>query len=571
MTMRDRVAAVFVRYLLGKGAEPWLVPVVARALPGIGLVLATSLMAAMLGLLPPWLTKLLIDRGLVAGDWDAALHYVALVFLAGLVILAASVGNSLLHLHFSARMLTGLRARLLDAALHRRVDRPPLTVGEALSRLDGDTAEIQRFAFDTMLAAASSVFRLVGGTVMLFVLDWRLALIPLVAAPFNLGFLAWARPRSRQRADDLRAARGEIAAHLAEGFAGLPTLRTLAAQGARVRDFMPLQARQVHLLMRQRRWAELVGFVPQVVGALVRAAILLGGGWLIIRGDWQIGSLIAFLSYVGMMVGPMQNLLGLYHAQAVAQVALARLSDLADPAADERGGREPGPGPGALRLVNARGEAGRHLPVDLAVAAGSLVLIDGPSGAGKSTLAALLARMAPAAPGTQVFLDGENVAGLDPAALRRAVAIVPQAVTLFRGTVAENLRLADPEASDDRIAEMLALVAAPVGPETMIDEAGRNLSGGERQRIALARALLLPFRVLVMDECLSEVDGPTARAILASMRHRFAERTIIIIAHAGPARDLPFDQILSLAPHSPLRNTRGGTPHQREKARENAV
>ena len=569
--MRDRAATLMVRSLLGRGAEFWLAPVMARALPGIGLVLTTSLLAALLGLVPPWLTKLLIDRGLIAQDWDAARYYVALVFLAGLVILAASVGNNLLHLHFSARMLTDLRARMLDAALHRRVDRPALTVGEALSRIDGDTAEIQRFAFDTMLAMASSVFRLAGGTVMLFVLDWRLALIPVAASPVNLTFLAWARPRSRLRADDLRASRGDIAAHLVEGFAGLPTLRTLAAQGLRVRDFSPLQTRQVHLLMRQRSWAEFVGFVPQITGALVRAAILLGGGWLIIRGEWQIGSLIAFLSYVGMMVAPLQNLLGLYHAQAVAQVALARLNDLADPAADERGGRAPAAGPGALRLVNARGLAAQHAPVDLAVAAGSLVLIDGPSGAGKSTLAALLARMAPPAPGTQVFLDGENVAGLDPAALRRAVAIVPQAVALFRGTVSQNLRLADPEATGDRIRDALALVSAPVDPEDAIEEAGRNLSGGERQRLALARALLLPFRVLVLDECLSEVDGPTARGILAAIRGRFPKRTIIVIAHAGPARDLPFDHVLPLAPGSPLRSAPGGTPRQRENARENAV
>ena len=199
------------------------------------------------------------------------------------------------------------------------------------------------------------------------------------------------------------------------------------------------------------------------------------------------------------------------------------------------------------------------------------MFFDGASGIGKSTLAALLSRLAPPAPGTQVFLDGENVAGLDPAALRRAVAIVPQAVTLFRGSVAQNLRLADPDASDTAVREALALVAAPAGPDAMIDEAGRNLSGGERQRIALARALLLPFRVLVMDECLSEVDGPTARAILTAVRDRFPDRTIIVIAHAGPARDLPFDQVVALADDDALRSSRGGTPRQRANARENAV
>lgn len=578
-SMRERAAALLVRGIFGNSARPWLVGVMAQALPGLGLLLVTSLSAALLGLLPPWLGKLLIDRGLVGQDWDAVRHYVTLTLLAGTAILAGSVVNSLLHLHFSARMLTTLRQRLFDAMLHRRIERPPLAVGEAMSRLDGDTAEIQRFSFDTLLAAASSVFRLGGGATMLFLLDWRLALVSVLVVPFNLAFLSWARPRTRARADDLRAARGELAAYMAESLVALPTLRALAGQQARAGDFAPLQSRQIALLMRQRRWAELVGLVPQFSAALIRAAVVLGGAWLIIRGDWQIGSLVAFLGYLGMMVGPIQNLLGLYHAQAVAQVALARLDELADPDADERGGHRPGQGPGALRLVRARAANGHHEPVDLSIAPGSLVLVDGPSGIGKSSLVGLFARMALPAPGAGLFLDDEDIQALEPAALRRKVTIVPQAVTLFRGNLAQNLRLARPEASDDAICEALRLTALlpPAGPldagalEAPIDEAGRNLSGGQRQRIALARALLQPFRVLVLDECLSEVDGPTARRILSAIRTRFPDRTIIVIAHAGPARDLPFDQVVTLAPTRTLRSAPGGTPHQRENARENAV
>ncbi|MFV0303348.1 MAG: ABC transporter ATP-binding protein, partial [Paracoccus sp. (in: a-proteobacteria)] len=318
MSTRDWLARQLLRGVFGGSAQAWLVPVLARALPGIGLVLAGSLVAALIGLVPPWLTKLLIDRGLIAQDWQAVLHYAGAGFAVGLAILAGSVGNSLMHLHFSARMLVDLRARMLDALLFRRPDRPTLTLGETMARIDGDTAEIQRFGFDTVLATASSVFRLVGGTIMLFVLDWRLALIPLLAAPVNLGFLVWARPRTRRRAEDLRTNRGEVSAYLAEGFAGLTTLRSLGAQPLRAAGFAPLQARQVALLMRQRRWSESVGAVPQVTSALVRMGILLGGGWLVVTGQWQVGALIAFLGYVGMMTGPLQNLLGLYHAQAQA-------------------------------------------------------------------------------------------------------------------------------------------------------------------------------------------------------------------------------------------------------------
>lgn len=578
MSWRGHIAAGLTRRLFGASAQVWLAPVVARALPGIGIVLATSLAATLLGLLPPWLTKSLIDKGLVAGDWNAVLLYAALGFGVGLAVLGGGVVNSLLHLRYSAAMLADLRGRMFGAALHRSAARPALPVGEALARLDGDVAEIQRFAFDTVLAAVSSVFRLAGGAAMLLLLDWRLALIPIAAAPVNLAFLAWARPRTQARAEAVRDNRGQLGASLAESLAGLPSLRVLGAEGARMAQFSGLQTRQVALLLRQRRWLELVGAVPQLTGALVRVAILAAGGALILRGDWQIGSLIAFLAYVGMMTGPLQNLLGLYHAQAQARVALNRLDALADPADAEGTGRIPGDGPGALRLVAARGAGGRHLPVDLTIRAGRHVLIDGPSGIGKSTLAGLAARLSPPAPDARVFLDGEDVSGLDPCALRRAVAVVPQAPMLFRGTLRDNLRLADPAADDGRMWTALqdaglaeTVRARGQALDLPIEEAGRNLSGGERQRIAIARALLLPFRVLVLDECLSEVDADTARAVLAAITARHPGRTLIVIAHAGPAREMRFDQTVTLAPDPALRNSRGEAPNQRAKARENAV
>lgn len=578
MTWRDHIAASLTQGLFGPSAQVWLAPVVARALPGIGIVLATSLAATLLGLLPPWLTKSLIDEGLIAGDWGAVLHYAALSFGVGLAVLAGGIVNSLLHLRFSAAMLSDLRRRMFDAALHRSATLPALPVGEALARLDGDVAEIQRFAFDTVLAAVSSVFRLVGGAAMLLVLDWRLALIPIAAAPVNLAFLAWARPHTQARAEAVRDSRGQLGASLAESLAGLPSLRVLGAEGARLTAFSGLQSRQVAVLIRQRRWLELVGAVPQLTGAVVRIAILVAGGALILRGDWQIGSLIAFLAYVGMMTGPLQNLLGLYHAQAQARVALQRLDALADPVAAERSGRIPGDGPGTLRFVAARATGGRHLPLDLTIRAGQHVLIDGPSGIGKSTLAGLAARLASPAPDARVFLDGEDVAGLDPAALRRAVAVVPQAPMLFRGTLRDNLRLADPAACDGRIWAALqdaglakTLRVQGLDLELRIDESGRNLSGGERQRIALARALLLPFRVLVLDECLSEVDADTARAVLTAIAARHPDRTLIIIAHAGPAREMRFDQAVVLLPDPALRNSRGEAPNQRANAREKAV
>lgn len=577
MNLRERFARFAVRRVFGPAAG-WLAPVLARSLPGIGVVLATSLTAAALGLAPPWLTKQLIDKGLMARDTAALWSYAAALFVVGLVALGSGTLNNLLHLHFSAEMLADLRAGMLGATMRRPAALPALPVGEAMARLDGDTAEIQQFAFNSLLATAGSLFRLMGGAAMLFVLEWRLALLAIAAAPLNLMFLSWARPRTRMRAEAVRGSRGALSSWVVETVAGLPAVRSLGAESTRAAGFVPLQTTQIAMLMRQRRWLELTSAVPQVVNAAVRSAVLLAGGLMVIGGTWPLGSLIAFLAYIGMMTGPLQNLLGLYHAQAQANVAMGRLSALAADDAVEPQGRLPSAGPGGLRFVAARAQAGRHLPLNLSVRPGQRVLLDGPSGIGKSTLVALAARLAAPQECARVYLDGEDVTGLDLVALRRAVAVLPQEAALFQGTLAQNLRLADPAADDARLWQVLG--DAGLIPHLRqqgqdlcmaIAEGGRNLSGGERQRIALARALLLPFRVLVLDESLSEVDSNTAKHILDRLLTRYADRTIIVIAHAGPARELPFDQVVTLAADPALRNSRGEAPNHRENARENAV
>ncbi|GAA0292336.1 ABC transporter ATP-binding protein [Rhodovulum strictum] len=566
------------RVFFGSCAAGWLGPVIARASGGIAVVLAVSLLAVVLGLATPWLTKQFIDEGLVARDAQAVWTWALAAFGVGLAALGMGVVNALLHLRFSARMLADLRGRAMRASLLRDPLAPPKPVGEMAARIDGDTAEIQRFAFDGLLAAFGSILRLMGGGAMLMVLDWRLALIPILAAPLELGFLVWARGRTTARAEDVREMRGAVSSFVIESLSSLPTLRALGAGGARAGALEPLQTSQIAALERQRRWLELVGAVPQVIAAAVRLSVLLIGGLWVVQGDWQIGALIAFLAYIGMLTGPLRNLLGLYHAQAQALVSAGRLADLMEDGAEEASGRALPQG-AALGFEAARAAMADHAPVTTTIPAGARVLIDGASGAGKSSLMHLALRLAAPAPGGRVTLDGLDVRALDPVALRRAVALVPQRGTLLAMSLADNLRLADPGALDARLWDVLEQAdladwvrAQGAGLDLMLTETGANLSGGERQRIALARALLLPFRVLILDESLSEVDAASAGRILATLDARYADRTRIFIAHAGPAREGRFDQRITLSSRPPeRRNSRGDSPNQRENARENAV
>ncbi|EKV27644.1 ABC transporter, ATP-binding/permease protein [Caenispirillum salinarum AK4] len=581
-TLRARLAGLFARTLFGPAAGGWLAPVVRHYLPALGMVLAVSLSAAALGLAPPYLTKLLIDEGLVAKDAEALFTWAAAIFAIGLAALLMGAANSLLHLRFSARMLADVRAKALDATLRLPPDRHAgMRVGEIMTRLDGDAGEVQQFAFDALLSGLGAVFRLVGGAVMLMVLDWRLALVAIALTPVELAFLAWARPRTERMAQTVRERRGGLSSFLAESVAGLGVLKTLGAERTRSGALRPLQDSQIDALIRQRQWQEVTGGVPTFLGAIGRTAVLIVGGLWVIRDGWPIGSLIAFLAYMGFLVGPMRTLLGLYHAQARVKVAVRRLMELVgDDRAETDAGEALPPGPGALALEHVTfTHSGAEAPVlqgrSLTIPAGAKALLNGPSGSGKTTLLGLLTRAHDPHAG-RVLLDGADVAALDPVALRRAVVVVPQVGWLFSGTVADNLRLAAPEASDAdlwRVLEIAQLAdwlkAEREGLETVVGERALGFSGGQRQRLAIARALLVPFRVMVLDESLSEVDPATAAKIVAAIDAAFPDRTRILVAHAGAETLGPFDQVVS--PRADLRTARGEAPAQRVKARENAV
>ncbi|MFC3527075.1 ABC transporter ATP-binding protein [Paracoccus mangrovi] len=572
----DRLAPRLARLIFGADAARWLAPVMARALPGAGLVLVASLSAAALGLAMPMLTRQVIDAGIMARDMGALVFWAALSFALGLGAVGFGIVNSMLHLRVSAAMLADLRGRLFGAALARDPARPDLPLGEAMARLDGDCAEIQSFAFDTVLIAIGAVFRLAGGLALMVALDWRMAMLPLLAAPFELWFLSRARPRTQRLAETTRELRGALSTQMAETLSARATLRGLDALDQRGAGFARAQGDQIASLLRQRIWSETVGAVSQIITAILRGAILLVGGWQVVRGEWQIGTLVAFLAYAGMMSGPLRNLLGLYHAQARARVATDRLGGVIDSARPDDGAPPP-PGSATLTLRGARAVGGIHDPLDLTIPPGQRVLLDGPSGIGKSRLMAALTRDAPLAEGAALF-SAADIAGLRARALIARIAHLAQRPAILRGTLAGNLRLAAPDADDAALwrvladADLVDWARGAAGLDTPVAETGADLSGGLRQRIAIARALLRPADVMIFDEAFSEIDDAACRRILAAIDAHCPGRTRIFIAHSGPAREGRFDQRITLTSSVAIfLSSRGEAPYQRENAREKAV
>jgi ATP-binding cassette subfamily B protein len=527
-----------------QAALRWLYSFVRPHRLAIAGLLGLSVCASSLVLVQPWLTKLLIDDGLLARNFPMLVLIAGLMIVAGLLGTALSGINRYLHTRLSGRILFSLRD---DLYRHLQTLSPSFygqrRIGDLMSRLDGDVAEIQRFAVDSLFSAMSSVIGLVVAVAMLLTLSWKLSLLALVLIPLDVFWLRWMRRKVERDVRQLRERSADMSSFMVET---LPVMKFIQSAGQQQRESRRLEALgqgYMSQLLRLQVTEFFTQAVPGTLTSLSRACAFLIGGYWVVQGTWQLGALIAFSTYLGMAVGPVQSLLGLYVAIQRMTVSLGRVMELRGEEPTVLTPVEPRPMPtsGELRFDDVHfshpGRLSTLRGIEARIPYGLKVALSGGSGVGKSTLIDLLQRHHDPQSG-RVLLGEVDLRELDLFQLRRRIAVVSQDIVLFRGSLADNLAYAVPDASREAIAEVARLAqldsliaSLPEGLDSPLGERGQQLSGGQKQRIAIARALLQDPLILVLDEATSAVDEATEREVIEAIDRLFAGRTRILISH----------------------------------------
>jgi ATP-binding cassette, subfamily B, bacterial len=510
----------------------------------LALVVALSLVSTVLSLALPYLSKTLIDRALTGHSVAELYRTVAWFAAASIAGFALTAIAGLTYTRLSADVLFDMRLALyrhlqrLSPAFYART---PL--GDILARVNNDVGEIQRVAAESLLAWVGNVLFLAGSVVAMIWLDLRLAAVGLAMVPLSAWALSRVRRQLTARVRTLRESSAAIGSFLIETLQAVRLVVTSNAQAREADAFRRRNQSFVDALMSMQLWSYLSGSVPGLLLSLGYAAVFVYGGHRVIDGTMTLGTLVAFMAYQMRVLQPVQALMGLYTSLATVQVSLTRVDELLDTPPDVVERDRP------VRLAHVRGEiAFEGVSIDLgrgqilksvsfAAAPGERVAIVGPSGSGKSTIADLLLRLLDPDEG-RVRVDGHDVRDLALEDLRRHVVLVDQEPFVFHATIAENIRYARPDASNDDVraaaeaAGIDAFVARlPDGYRTVVGERGAALSVGERQRIAIARALLVSPSVLVLDEPSAALDPGAERQVLAGYDRVMQGRTTLVITH----------------------------------------
>jgi ATP-binding cassette, subfamily B, bacterial len=512
---------------------------------GVGVCMV---IAALFSLAAPWFVKRVVDVALPRGDlrllWVCCGGMIAGTLLGELV----RVGQKYAAETIGQDVMLDLRI-----ALYRRFHEMPfasfakLQAGEAVTHVLNDVQGVGDAVSGTLADIAQNTVIVLSAIAFMFVLEWRLALVAVAMMPLLIirtRRVGQARKEIKRRA---QARTSELMGVVTEilSISGALLVRTFDSAETEVARFRQQAEELKRLALAQAlvgRWFRMLLRAFESVGPAVVFAL---GGWLIVRGQIPLGTVVALATLIKRVYGPASDLASVHVDLMTSYAYFERVFDVLDrteaPPELEK--------PAALARVKGRlefrnvsfaydeGSAAALSAVNITIPEGTTVAIVGSSGAGKTTLSALIMRLYDPTDGT-VLLDGIDLRHVSPSSLRANIATVTQETFLLRATVLENLRYGNPSASRAQIEDAARraqihdrIAALPAAYETVVGERGYRFSAGERQRLAIARAIVREPRILILDEATSALDSVSERQVQQALAPLLEGRTSVIIAH----------------------------------------
>ncbi|NUU65521.1 type I secretion system permease/ATPase [Enterobacteriaceae bacterium BIT-l23] len=510
----------------------------------VGEVLMASFFMQILALVSPLFFQVVVDK-VLAHQSLSTLDVLALgmLFIALFDVVLGGLRNYLLA-HTSQRIDV-----TLSSLLYKHLLALPLAyfkqrqTGITVARVH-ELKTVREFLTGSALTLCLDIlFTLVFFVVMAFY-SIPLTLIVVVSLVPYILLSIFITPILRKRLDEQFHQGAKNQAFLVESITGIEPVKAMAVENHMTRRWDEQIAAFVTSSFKTQNLGNIAGQISQMVSKVTSVAILWYGAQLVINGDLTVGALIAFNMFAGQVTAPVLRLVQLWQDFQQVSISVKRLGDILNvvPEHQQSSGNTLAEIKGAVRFSGVafsyRQDAARVVnSVDLSVRPAEVIGIVGRSGSGKSTLTRLIQRLYVPTEG-QIFIDGIDIAHIDPQWLRRQIGVVLQETQLFNGTVRENIALTIPDASLEQVIAAAELAGAhefisefPLGYDTPVGEHGGQLSGGQKQRIGIARALMARPAILIFDEATSALDYESERVVQQNMARICQGRTVFIIAH----------------------------------------
>jgi ABC-type multidrug transport system fused ATPase/permease subunit len=511
------------------------------------LILSACLLIGRAGLelIPPLFQREIIDEVIPA--FNPRYLGILIAALVGTYALSqlVQIGDNFIRHALGEKFIFDLRVRLytylqkMSLSFFERT-----STGELMSRVTNDLSALEHFVTHGSALTVVDLIRLIGGSVILFILDWRLAALVLIPVPILAMALRHYNTKIRPVYRSVRARLGDINAKLQDNLSGIRVIQAFAREEKERRHFMAESERYYRARVKGIRYWSVFFPAIRFLGAMGSVTVLGVGTVMVAKGELSLGTLVAFLSYTTSFYEPIDRLTEVDNIFQEAIAAGERVFEILDETSDVRDA------PDAIDLPVIQGKlvfdavafrygSGDKVLHDIAfeMAPGKMVALVGPSGAGKTSIANLICRFYDPSQG-KITIDGHDLRKINLSSLRQQVAVVLQDSFLFNNSVIENLLYGKPDAPRDELIRAANAANAhefimqlPEGYDTEIGERGVKLSGGQKQRLALARAILADPRILILDEATSSVDAKAEFLIQQALERVLEGRTALVIAH----------------------------------------